>query len=56
MLIKSQDVGPGTLFEIRELIEKEGECCIPFLERKFDALILIDRNMIEVYQLPEGEV
>ena len=55
MLINSQDVGPGTLYEIREMLEQHGSSCETFLEDKFGVLIMVEGQMIEVYQLPEGE-
>ena len=56
MLIKSEDVGPATLYEIREMMEQHGESCERFLEAKFDVLIMVSGALIEVYQLPEGGV
>ena len=56
MLIKSEDVGSATLYKIREMMEQHGESCERFLEAKFDVLIMVSGAMIEVYQLPEGEI
>jgi hypothetical protein len=56
MLIKSEDVSTSTLYEIRELYEQHGESCERFLEAKFDVLIMVEGSMIEVYQLPGGEI
>ena len=56
MLINSTDVGPAALYEIREMMEQHGKSCERFLEAKFDVLIMVSGAMIEVYQLPEGEI